>query len=93
MLNIKNLNGKYYFNPSSENIVPIYLNKLIIVKELCEVIDIIKTNLFFNQISIKSIITENNNNFITPKFEIVFTHLQFKTVLLKELTEVIHNFL
>ena len=62
----------------TNNQTKIFLDKSLIIFELNEIIDIINTNLFFNNISIKSVYS--NKNFLTPKFEIVFANLNYKSL-------------
>ena len=71
-----------------ENILPEFLNKDIIVKELRDVIEGIKSNFWYDRISLKMITTPTGKSFITPKFEIYLNQMNFKTLIIKELIKV-----
>ncbi len=77
---------------NEDNIFPDYINKKLILSELASLSGILNSNLFFNRNSIKSIQTFSDKkihaSFLTPKFEIIFNHLDFKTFIVKDIINV-----
>jgi hypothetical protein len=70
-----------------EQIIPVEINKEIILYELGLIYDTVKENIFFTHCSLKSIYSEKKN-FLTPKHEIALCYYNFKTHIANYIKEV-----
>lgn len=67
-----------------------YLNKYNTYIELNNISEIIQKNLFFTEISLKSI-SSGNANFLTPKYEVLFDYMNFESLITKQILTVIEK--
>jgi hypothetical protein len=68
-------------------LVPSGISKDKVLFEIESVINAIKGNLYFNNISLKSI-SYNDKNFLTPKLQILFSYLNIQSFIIKEIISV-----
>jgi hypothetical protein len=61
----------------------LYLDKYNTYRELNSISEIIKKNLFFTEISLKMV-----DSHITPKYEVLFDHMNFESLITKQIIKV-----